>query len=147
MEATTEEGIAVSLQLSGAEISGVSEYKQLVPTVIIPRRVSPVFSTTIFSNLDECRTECEISADRSVVVVIYEARDGWHIKRLRIVTADERQDFDDGAAEAKEGLSGCVNRFGEDVPEGLTRASLSLWLMQKRDGTAMGIQTLRVPGE
>jgi len=147
MEAAVEEELAVGLQLSRAEISGVSEYKPLVSTVIILRRVSTVFSTTIFSNLDECRTECEISDDSSVVAVIYEARDGWHIKRLRIVAADECQDFENSVAEAKERLSDYVNRFGEDAPKGLTPASLSLWLMQKNDGTAMGIQISRAPGE
>jgi hypothetical protein len=106
-----------------------------------------VFSTTIFTNLDECRTECEISDRSSVVAVVYEGRDGWHSNRFRIISGDEDQALDASIAEAKERLSHYVNRFGENVPDGLTRAGLSLWLMEKDDGTAMGIPFSRVPGQ
>ena len=106
-----------------------------------------MFSTTIFTNLDECRTECEITDSSSVVAVVYEGRDGWHVNRLRIISADEDQALDASIAEGKERLSHYVNRFGEDVPDGLTRAGLSLWLMEKDDGTAMGIPISRVPGK
>ena len=105
-----------------------------------------MFSTTIFTNLDECRTECEISDGSSVVAVVYEGRDGWHVDRLGIVSAEQHQDLDASVAEAKKRLSRYVNRFGEDVPEGLTRAGLSLWLMQKDDGTAMGVPISPPPG-
>jgi hypothetical protein len=105
-----------------------------------------MFSTTIFTNLDESRTECEISDDSSVVAVVYEGHDGWHVNSLRTLSADEREAFDASMAEAKERLSHYVNRFGEDVPEGLTLGGLSLWLMQKDDGTAMGFRLEKSEG-
>ena len=106
-----------------------------------------MFATTIFTNLDDCRTECEISDNSSVVVVVYEGRDGWHVKRVGNISADEGQALDQSIAEAKERLSHYVNRFGDDVPSGLTRGDLSLWLMQKDDGTSMGIPISSVPGQ
>jgi hypothetical protein len=109
--------------------------------------VFSVFSTTIFTNLDECRTESEITDDSSVVAVVYEGRDGWHVNKLRSISEGEGQAFDRTIAEAKERLSHYVNRFGEDVPDGLTRAGLSLWLMQKDDGTAMGMPISGAPSQ
>ncbi len=106
-----------------------------------------MFSTTVFTNLDERRTECEISDDSSVVAVVYEERDGWHVNRLRSIGSDESQAFDVSIAEAKERLSHYVNRFGDDVPDGLTRGDLSRWLMEKDDGTAMGVPISRMPGK
>jgi hypothetical protein len=103
-------------------------------------RASTVFSTTISTNLGECRTECEISDNSSVVAIVYEGRDGWHVNGLRSISADESEDFNANIRDAKERLSHYVNRFGEDVPEELTLGGLSLWLMQKDDGTAMGIR-------
>jgi len=106
-----------------------------------------VFSTTVFTNLDERRTECEISDDSSVVAFVYEGRDGWHVNRLRSIGADQSQALDVSIREAKERLSHYVNRFGENVPDGLTRGDLSLWLMEKDDGTAMGVPISRMPGK
>lgn len=80
----------------------------------------------------------------SLVAVV--GRDGWHVDRLGSVSADEGQALDASIAEAKERLSHYVNRLGEDVPVGLTQAGLSLWLMQKDDGTAMGMPISRSPG-
>jgi hypothetical protein len=56
------------------------------------------------------------------------------------VSAEESKDFDASIAEAKERLIHYVNRLGTDPPEGLTLGGLSLWLMQKDDGTAFGIR-------
>ena len=105
-----------------------------------------MFSTTIFTNLDECRTECEIADDNSVVAVVYAERDGWRVNRLRSISEGEGQAFNTTIDEVKERLSHYVNRFGEDVPDGLTRAELSLWLMLKDDGTAMGMLISGAPG-
>jgi hypothetical protein len=41
--------------------------------------------------------------------------------------------------DAKLGLLNYVNRQGLNPPEGLTRAGLSMWLLEKGDGTAMGV--------
>ena len=41
-------------------------------------------------------------------------------------------------ASAQQGLAQYVNRRGINPPSGLTPEGLSLWLMEKVDGTAMG---------
>jgi hypothetical protein len=105
---------------------------------MIQARAFAVFSTTIITNLDDCRTECEISDHSSIVALVYEGHDGWHVNSLRPVGTDEREDFDASIVEAKKRLVHYVNRLGADPPEGLTLGGLSLWLMQKDDGSAMG---------
>ena len=99
-----------------------------------------MFDTTIFTNLDECRTECEISDDISIVAIVYEKLDGWNVNSLRAINPNERKDVDACVAVAKERLSHYVNRLGHNAPENLTLAGLSLWLMEKDDGTAMGLK-------
>ena len=47
-------------------------------------------------------------------------------------------DFVDHLRKAREALLPYVNRVGLDPPEALTSAAMSLWLMTKADGTAMG---------
>lgn len=100
-----------------------------------------MFTTTIITNLDECRTECEISDSDLTVAVVYEGRDGWHVNTLRSVKPDEHEDFDASIAAAKERLSHYVNRFGIGVPQGLTLGGLSLWLMERDDGAALGFKS------
>jgi hypothetical protein len=99
-----------------------------------------MFSRTILGNVDECRTECEISDDRAnTVAVVYESHHGWHVDVLRPLRDDELATFDASVEAAKQSLSHYVNRIGSNRPEDTTAAGLSLWLMQKDDGTVLGI--------
>jgi hypothetical protein len=98
-----------------------------------------MFFTTICSNVDDCRTECEISDDTATVAVVYEDHDGWHIETFRDLRSEERKDFDASVAAAKQNLSRYVNRMGGNVPEGSTVGGISLWLMEKDDGSALGM--------
>jgi hypothetical protein len=98
-----------------------------------------VYSVTIIGNVEQCRTEAEISdGDGAGLAVVYETSVGWHtdvlVKHLNHVA-----DFQTAVEHAKESLSHFVNRRGENPPENATRGALSLWLMLKDDGTAMGV--------
>lgn len=46
----------------------------------------------------------------------------------------------DSVAAAKVSLSHYINRMGTNPPQNLSVGGLSLWLMQKDDGTALGLK-------
>ncbi len=99
-----------------------------------------MFSRTMLGNVDECRTECEISNEAAVTVaVVYEGPDGWHVNILRPLRDEELEAFNAAEEDAKQSLSHYVNRMGSGPPENITVGTLSLWLMQKDDGTVLGI--------
>lgn len=100
-----------------------------------------MFSKVTLGNTDACRTEAEISdGSGRTVAIVYEAEDGWHVEYFAEITPDERDGFDAVLEKAKSDLSHYVNRMGLDAPRNLTRGALSAWLMQKDDGTALGIR-------
>ena len=94
---------------------------------------------SILGNLQEVRTEVEISDSESELALVYDSPDGWVTEILNQQRAAHKDaELNSAIEEAREALSHYVNRRGEDVPDGLTAAGLSLWLMEKDDGTAMG---------
>jgi hypothetical protein len=98
------------------------------------------FSKVIIGNVDECRTECEIADDTAnTVAVVYDSDEGWHVIVVRQLRHEELEAFNEIVAAAKQSLSHYVNRRGGNAPEHTTRGTLSLWLMQKDDGTVLGI--------
>jgi hypothetical protein len=100
-----------------------------------------MFFITICGNVDELRTDCEISDDSGeTVAVVYEAHDGWHVRVRRDLRTEELDKFDASVEAAKQRLSRYINRLGSNPPEGSTVGELSLWLMAKDDGTALGIR-------
>jgi hypothetical protein len=99
-----------------------------------------VYSVTIVGNVEQCRTEAEISDGEGVTVaVVYEASDGWHTDILEEHRNQATSDFKTIIDNAKESLSHYVNRRGENAPENASWGAFSLWLMIKDDGTAMGM--------
>jgi hypothetical protein len=94
----------------------------------------------ILGNLDECRTEAEISGKDGglPVAVVYEASDGWHTDIIDKRPIQSRGDFEGAVHLAKEMLSHYVNRRGENAPENPTRGAFALWLLIKDDGTVLG---------
>lgn len=108
--------------------------------ILLAEAIPVMFSRIILGNVDECRTECEISDDTAVTVaVVYESDEGWHVNVLRPLRDEEVETFNASVAAAKESLSHYVNRMGSNPPDETTRGALSLWLMQEDDGTTLGI--------
>ena len=107
------------------------------------------YAVSILGNVQRCRTEAEVAClltDGSSVEIatIFETASGWQVEIHNEELAKELGNLLYAAIEeAKEGLRHYVNRLGENPPEGLTAAGLSLWLMEKEDGTAMGIPITR----
>jgi hypothetical protein len=98
-----------------------------------------VYSVTIIGNVEQCRTEAEISdGERAVLSVVYETSNGWQTDVL-VEQVNHAPDFQTAVEHAKERLSHYVNRRGENPPETATRGAISLWLMLKDDGTTMGV--------
>jgi hypothetical protein len=98
-----------------------------------------MFETIIVGNPESCRTEAEI-ADESGnrVAIVSEGADGWCMEVLGPWLKQPPTNFASLIESAKEVLSHYVNRRGDNVPAGLSVGALSLWLMVKDDGTAMG---------
>jgi hypothetical protein len=99
-----------------------------------------VYSVTIIGNVEQCRTEAELSdGEGAVLAVVYETSDGWQTDIYVEQLNQAATDFQSAVENAKESLSHYVNRRGEDPPENATLGAFSLWLMVKDDGTAMGL--------
>jgi len=84
------------------------------------------------------RLEAEIQNESlEVVGIVYEDEVGWHVE----ICAENSESPADAFVESvKEQMRRFVNRTGQNIPEHIqTRGDLSLWLMVKDDGTALGI--------
>jgi hypothetical protein len=98
-----------------------------------------MYSVTIFGNLEQCRTEAEISdGSGTKLAIVYEDSDGWHTDILDSKLIQVADDLKTAIGNAKEALSHYLNRRGEDAPEDMTRGAFALWLMVRDDGTALG---------
>ena len=99
-----------------------------------------MFEIIIVGNVDTFRTEAEIADELGKrVAMVYEDSTGWHTEVIETGLEQTSSDFNAIVENAKEKLSHYVNRRGENPPDELTTAgALSLWLMVKDDGTAMG---------
>ncbi|HEY5381014.1 MAG TPA: hypothetical protein VIJ65_02070 [Acidobacteriaceae bacterium] len=84
------------------------------------------------------KLEAEIQNEGlEVVAIVYEDAVGWHVG----ICAENSETPADALVESvKEEMRHFVNRTGQNVPEHIqTRGDLSLWLMVKDDGTALGM--------
>lgn len=98
------------------------------------------FTLQVVGNVRDCRTEAEIyfEGSENPWAVVYEEDSGWKSD----VIGDQAPDnapTEEAVVTAIKCLSHYPNRRGADAPEGLSAAGLSLWLMVKEDGTAMGM--------
>jgi hypothetical protein len=85
-----------------------------------------VYSVAILGNVEQCRTEAEISdGDGAVLAVVYETSDGWRTDILVKHLNQATDDFQTAIENAKETLSHYVNRRGENPPENATRGAFS----------------------
>jgi len=101
---------------------------------------------TITGNHLDCFTAAElslVSTDTEIQIGrVFERPDGWKCELFanaapRVLPLDELVSH---LQMAKEALVPYVNRTGVNPPSGLTPVTLSLWLMTKADGTAMGMK-------
>lgn len=107
-----------------------------------------MFSRATLGNVDQCRTECEISDETATTVaVVFESHEGWQVNVLRPLRHEEFEDFNATVEAAKQSLSHYINRMGNNPPEDLTAGGLSLWLMQKDDGTVLGLDLNKLDSE
>lgn len=95
------------------------------------------YSITILGNVEECRTEAEVSRDGRVVAIVYESSDGWHTEIVGEELTPPESDLEEAVDGARRTLSHYVNRLGNDPPQNATRGAFALWLMMKDDGKAM----------
>ena len=96
-------------------------------------------SVTILGNVEECRTEAEISRDGQIVAIVYEASHGWHTQIVDSHLTPTQSEFDVALETARKKLSQYANRRGINPPQNMTRVTFAPWLMVKDDGTAMGM--------
>jgi hypothetical protein len=111
--------------------------------------VSAAYQIDFLGNVADCRTEAEVSLRHApsgtdpLCALVYENESGPVVEWFGVKKeSDARPGLTDAVNDAKQGLLAYVNRRGENPPEGLTRAALSQWLLEKADGTAPGV-TLR----
>ncbi len=98
-----------------------------------------MLSRSFFGNIQDRRVEAEVcDSVGTLIAIIYEDDSGWHIEQFASGPAQMDESF---VAQVKKDLARYTNRKGDNPPEGLTAAGLALWLMQKDDGTAMGLPT------
>jgi hypothetical protein len=99
------------------------------------------FRVSICGDVTKGCTVAEINWGEQFVASVFENFDGWHIEMYPSGPISLPLDaFLDSVRQTKKKLSCYVNRRGENPPEGLSAAGFSLWLMQKSDGTAMGVK-------
>jgi len=103
------------------------------------------FKVEFLGNVNNCRTEAEIvdslppEGSDSTCAVVYDSGDGIRVEYLgRDLELQADPAFNEALNDARDGLLRYVNRCGDNPPPGLTAAGLSLWLMERHDGTAMG---------
>lgn len=99
-----------------------------------------MFGITIFGGVDDGYTSAEVSYDDAIVAIVHDSTDGWQIELFGSDGGISLPELIDALKAAQSRLSEYVNRRGDQPPEGLTRAGMSLWLMERTDGSAMGIK-------
>src|SRR5215470_2349680 len=62
-------------------------------------------SVTILGNVEECRTEAEISRDGQIVAIVYEASHGWHTQIVDSHLTPTQSEFDVALETARKKLS------------------------------------------
>lgn len=97
------------------------------------------YTVTVLGNVEQCRTEAEVTRDGQLIAVVYETSDGWHTEIVASQLISPQGDFEAAVSTARQTLSHYINRRGMNPPQNATSGALALWLMKKDDGTAMGI--------
>jgi hypothetical protein len=107
--------------------------------------MSSPFNVTFLGNVTDCRTEAEVSLSHApedtdpLCALVYESESGAVVEWFGVAKESKSPALTAAVEDAKLGLLAYINRRGMNQPEGLTRAGLSLWLLEKADGPATGI--------
>jgi len=102
------------------------------------------FSIQFCGNVEACRTEARIFLPSAppgdaLVAVVYDTSQGIVVSYCGMALVNRAlPGLDAAIAEARAELPHYINRRGENRPEGITRAGLSLWLTERDDETVMG---------
>jgi hypothetical protein len=105
--------------------------------------VTSPFSISYLGNVTDCRTEAEVSlrhapADTDpLCAVVYDSDSGAIVEWFGAAKDSKSPALTTAVEDAKLGLLAYTNRRGSNPPAGLTRAGLSLWLLEKTGGTAL----------
>jgi len=78
--------------------------------------------------------------DDALVALVYETSHGFVVNYFGSADANPAlPGLDAAIAEARAELLHYINRRGENLPAGITRPGLSLWLTERDDETVMGM--------
>lgn len=69
---------------------------------------------------------------------VFELSDGWYVQTDDLATLNDSA-FVKTILEVKDELIHYINRKGTEFPEDVSRAAISLWLMQRDDGKGFSI--------
>jgi hypothetical protein len=102
------------------------------------------FSIQYAGNLEACRTEARIfspaaGTGETLLALVYDTTQGFVVSCFGPALSNRAlPGLEAAIAEARSELCHYINRRGENRPEGITRAGLSLWLTERDDETVMG---------
>jgi hypothetical protein len=107
--------------------------------------MTDVFSIQFSGNIEAGRTEARISQRSAqtgdvLIAVVYEGSQGFVVSYFGLALVNPSlPGLEAAIAEARGELLHYVNRRGENRPQGITRAGLSLWLTERDDETVIGM--------
>jgi hypothetical protein len=117
----------------------------VVGCVRLDAAMTHTFSIEFCANVAACRTEAKIlgpstPSNDALVALVYETSQGFVVTYFGSAVANPAlPGLDAAIAEARTELLHYINRRGDQRPEGITRAGLSLWLTERDDETVIGI--------
>ncbi len=92
------------------------------------------YSRTTVGNPDDGFTSTELEdGSGELAGRVFELEEGWYVECPNLDQLEDPE-FVAAVLGAREELLHYVNRKGTHLPEGLTQAGASLWLMQRDDG-------------
>jgi hypothetical protein len=94
------------------------------------------FQMTVTGSPNDGFTAVEIESGNELIARVFELGAGWYVE---LSEPEKLLDSEVVRAvlAAKERLLPYVNRTGDGMPDGLTAAGASLWLMQRDDGHSL----------
>lgn len=95
------------------------------------------FKMTVTGSPNDGYTAVEIESGDEIIARVFELEGAWYIEIYEPENLLDTEIVKTVLA-AKDRLLNYVNRTGEGMPDGLTAAAASLWLLERADGTSSG---------